>query len=203
MMKTNITRITCGFALLMGACSSSATPLQSGVYEGLQLAVSPGGKIAGYYSESAEDSVKRTCTFFLAGEVSAQQPDTITSWSSSVLAGHIAVNNSGVTLTIPDGQSHAGCMNVLMPEIATGLELETTQKTRWQTLMQVTSSRAYLSATPDIATRRKAWIVKGDVVGVIQTQGNWKEIEYVGDRRKTTHGWVNSNDVQPLTPPAS
>ncbi|EOC0418629.1 hypothetical protein ACI0Z1_003203 [Cronobacter malonaticus] len=94
-------------------------------------------------------------------------------------------------------------MNVLMPEIATGLELETTQQTRWQTLMQVTSQRAWLSATPDIATRRKAWIVKGDVVGVIQTQGNWAEIEYVGDSGKTTHGWVNSNDIQPLTPPAS
>lgn len=202
-MKTNIAHIMCGFSLLIAACSSSATPLQSGVYEGLQLAVSPAGKITGYYSESADDSVKRTCTFFLTGEVSAQQSDTIKSWSSSVLVGHIAATDSGVILTIPDGQSHAGCMNVLMPEIATGLELETTQQTHWQTLMQVTSQRAWLSATPDIATRRKAWIVKGDVVGVIQTQGNWAEIEYVGDSGKTTHGWVNSNDIQPLTPPAS
>ncbi|KMV36478.1 hypothetical protein ACH50_02245 [Franconibacter pulveris] len=94
-------------------------------------------------------------------------------------------------------------MNVLMPEIATGLELETTQQTHWQTLMQVISPRTYLSSTPDAATRRKAWIVKGDVVGVIQTQGGWTEVEYPGNSGKMTHGWVNSNDVQPLTPPAS
>lgn len=192
-----------GFSLLMAVFSSYAATLQSGVYEGLLLAVSPTGKITGYYSESAEDSVKRTCTFFLAGPVSAQQPDAITSWSSSVLAGHITANNTGVTLAIPDGQNHAGCMNVLMPEIATGLELETTQQTHWQTLMQVSSPRTYLSSTPDAATRRKAWIVKGDVVGVIQTQGGWTEVEYPVNSGKMTHGWVNSNDVQPLTPPAS
>ena len=196
-------RMVCGFALFMMAFSSHATTLQSGVYEGLLLAISSKGKITGYYSESAEDSVKRTCTFFLAGHVSAQQPDTITSWSSAMLTGHIAANSTGVTLAIPYGQNHAGCMNVLMPEIATGLELEMTHQTHWQTLMQVSSPRAYLSSTPDAATRHKSWIIKGDVVGVIQTYGGWTEVEYVDDSRKTTHGWVNSNDIQPLSPPAS
>lgn len=202
-MKIKMMRIVCGFSVLMAAFSSYATTLQSGVYEGLLLAVSPTGNITGYYSESAEDSIKRTCNFFLTGHVSAQQPDTITSWSSSVLAGHIAANTAGVTLAIPDGQNHAGCMNVLMPEIATGLELERTRQTQWQTLMKVSSPRAYLSSTPDAATRRKAWIVKGDVVGVIQTLAGWAEVEFVARSGKTTHGWVNSNDVQPLTPPAS
>ena len=94
-------------------------------------------------------------------------------------------------------------MSVLMPEIATGLELETTQQTHWQTLMQVSSPRAYLSATPDAATRRKAWIVKGDVVGVIQKQAGWTKVECVNSSGKTTLGWVSSNDLQPLTPSAS
>jgi len=78
-MTNKVTRIVCGFSLLMVAFSSYATTLQSGVYEGLLLAVSPKGNITGYYAESAEDSVKRTCTFFLAGHLSAQQPDKITS----------------------------------------------------------------------------------------------------------------------------
>ena len=199
-MKTKTTRIVCGFSLLMVAFSSSATTLQSGVYESLLLAVSPAGEITGYYAESADDSVKRTCTFFLKGHVSAQHPDTITSWSSSILAGHIAASNTGVTLAIPDGQNHAGCMSVLMPEIATGLELERTQQTHWLTLMQISSPRAYLSSTPDATTRRNAWLVKEDVVGVIQTQGDWTEVEYIGSSGKTTRGWVNSNEIQPLAP---
>lgn len=202
-MKSKMSRIVCGFSLLTAVFSSWATTLQPGVYEGLRLAVSPTGDITGYYAESAEDSVKRTCAFFLAGHVSGQQPDTITSWSSSVFAGQIAANTTGVTLTIPDGQNHAGCLNVLMPEIATGLELETTQQTRWQALMQVSGPRAYLSSTPSAATRRKAWIVKGDVVGVLQTQAGWTEVEFVNGSGKTTRGWVSSHDVQPLTPPAS
>lgn len=202
-MTNKVTRIVCGFSLLMAAFSSYATTLHSGVYEGLLLAVSPTGNITGHYAESAEDSVKRTCTFFLAGHLSAQQPNRITSWSSSVLPGYIAANSMGVTLTIPDGQNHAGCMSVLMPEIATGLELETTQQTHWQTLMQVSSPRAYLSSTPDAATRRKAWIVKGDVVGVIQKQAGWTKVECINSSGKTTLGWVSSNDLQPLTPSAS
>lgn len=202
MMKNNIRR-ACGLSLLMAVSSSYAATLQSGVYEGLLLAVSSSGNITGYYSESAEDNVKRTCAFSLVGHASAQQPDAITSWSSAVLPGHISTNAMGVTLTIPDGQTHAGCINVLQPEIDTGLELETTQQTHWQTLVQAVSPRVYLSSTPDAATRRKAWIVKGDVVGVIRTQAGWTEIEFVSGAGKTTHGWVNSNEVQTLTPPAS
>lgn len=202
-MTNKVTRIVCGLSLLIVAFSSYATTLHSGVYEGLLLAVSPTGNITGYYSESAEDSVKRTCTFFLTGHVSGQQPVTITSWSSAVRPGHIAANSTGVTLTIPDGQNHAGCMSVMMPEIATGLELETTQQTDWQTLMQVSSPRAYLSTTPDVATRRKAWIVKGDVVGVIQKQAGWTKVEFITGSGKRTLGWVSSAELQPFTPPAS
>ncbi|MBV8875843.1 MAG: hypothetical protein JO014_24300 [Metakosakonia sp.] len=94
-------------------------------------------------------------------------------------------------------------MNVLMPEINTGLELEKTQETHWQTLAQANAERVYLSSTADVGTRRKAWIVKDDVVGVLQTQAGWTQIEFISGTGKTIRGWVNSKEIQPLTPPAS
>lgn len=203
MIKNRLMRVNLVFSLLMAAFSSHADSLHSGVYEGLMLAISPAGHITGYYAESAEDGVKRTCSFSLSGQVSAQETNLITSWSSSVLSGHISATSDGVNLTIPDGQTHAGCINVLMPEINTGLELEKTKETHWQALAQVDAERVYLSSTADVSTRRKAWIVKGDVVGVLQTQAGWTQIEFFGGTGKMIRGWVNSNEIQLLTPPAS
>lgn len=203
MINNRVIRTTLAFPLLMVAVSSHASSLHSGVYEGLMLAISPAGHITGYYAESAEGGVKRTCSFSLSGQVSAQETNSITSWSTSVLPGQISVSTDGIKLTIPDGQTHAGCMNVLMPEINTGLELEKTQETRWQTLAQANAERVYLSSTADVGTRRKAWIVKDDVVGVLQTQAGWTQIEFISGTGKTIRGWVNSKEIQPLTPPAS
>lgn len=203
MINNRVIRTTLAFPLLMVAVSSHASSLHSGVYEGLMLAISPAGHITGYYAESAEGGVKRTCSFSLSGQVSAQETNSITSWSTSVLPGQISVSTDGIKLTIPDGQTHAGCMNVLMPEINTGLELEKTQETRWQTLARANAERVYLSSTADAGTRRKAWIVKDDVVGVLQTQAGWTQIEFISGTGKTIRGWVNSKEIQPLTPPAS
>lgn len=203
MVNNRVMRTTLAFSLLMAAVSSHASSLQSGVYEGLMLAISPAGHITGYYAESAEGGVKRTCSFSLSGQVSAQETNSITSWSTSVLTGQISASTDGVILTIPDGQTHAGCMNVLMPEINTGLELEKTQETHWQTLAQANAERVYLSSTADASTRRKAWIVKDDVVGVLQTQAGWTQIEFISGTGKTIRGWVDNKEIQPLTPPAS
>lgn len=203
MINNRVIRTTLAFPLLMVAVSSHASSLHSGVYEGLMLAISPAGHITGYYAESAEGGVKRTCSFSSSGQVSAQETNSITSWSTSVLPGQISASTDGIKLTIPDGQTHAGCMNVLMPEINTGLELEKTQETRWQTLAQANAERVYLSSTADVGTRRKAWIVKDDVVGVLQTQAGWTQIEFISGTGKTIRGWVNSKEIQPLTPPAS
>lgn len=203
MINNRVIRTTLAFSILMSAFSSYASSLHPGVYEGLMLAISPAGHLTGYYAESATDSVKRTCSFSLSGQVSALETNSITSWSTSVLPGQISASADGVKLTIPDGQTHAGCINVLMPEINTGLELETTQETHWQALAQANAERVYLSSTADVGTRRKAWIVKGDVVGVLQTQAGWTQIEFVSGTGKTIRGWVNSKEIQPLTPPAS
>ncbi|SCB95854.1 hypothetical protein GA0061071_103182 [Kosakonia oryzendophytica] len=183
--------------------ASYAASLQSGIYEGLQLAVSPTGDVTGYYSETLGQGVTRNCSFALAGKVNAVQEADIRSWSSDVLPGHIAATKNGVVLRIPQGQSHDGCINVMVPLIDEGLELERTRQTRWLSMAEVSGERVYLSNSPDVATRRKAWLVKGDVVGVVKNQSGWTQIEFVSESGKTTAGWVESSKIKPLTPPAA
>lgn len=189
-------------ALSVPAASYAAT-LHSGVYESLQLAVSPSGDVTGYYIETMGAGVTRTCAFALAGKVNAAQEADIRSWSSDVLPGHIAATEKGVVLRIPQRQSHDGCMNVMMPLIDDGLELDATRKTHWLSMAEVSGERVYFNNAPDAATRRKAWIVKGDVVGVLKSQPGWTQIEFLSESGKSTTGWVESSELKPLTPPAS
>lgn len=77
MINNRVIRTTLAFSVLMSAFSSCASSLHSGVYEGLILAISPAGHITGYYAESAEDGVKRTCSFSLSGQVSAQETNAL------------------------------------------------------------------------------------------------------------------------------
>lgn len=203
-MKNSTVKLFLGFYSLLSAGFAYASPLYSGVYEGLLLAVSSSGNITGYYSESAEDSVQRTCTFFLSGNVSGKAEMAITSWSSpqSILPGKIRGNTDGVTLTIPEGQNHAGCISVILPDINSGLDLEMTKQTHWQSLVQAINPRVYLNSTPNQDTQRKAWVVKGDVAGVLQTESGWTQIQYVNSDGKATSGWVQDSDILPITPPA-
>lgn len=179
-----------------------AATLQSGVYEELQLAVSPSGEVTGYYSETMGVGVTRNCAFALAGKVSPTGAAEISSWSSDVLPGHLSATADGVALAIPNGQSHDGCMNVMVPQINEGIALSKTQSTQWISLAEVVDDRVYLSSTPDASTRRKAWIVKDDVVGVLKTGQGWTQIQFISEAGKSTTGWVNSTSIKPLTPPA-
>ncbi|TCC14684.1 hypothetical protein E0L21_00030 [Kosakonia quasisacchari] len=179
-----------------------AATLQSGVYEELQLAVSPSGEVTGYYSETMGVGVTRNCAFALAGNVSQNGEAEISSWSSDVLPGHLSATADGVTLKIANGQSHDGCMNVMVPQINEGIALSKTQSTQWISLAEVVDDRVYLSSTPDASTRRKAWIVKDDVVGVLKTGQGWTQIQFISEAGKSTTGWVNSKSIKPLTPPA-
>lgn len=187
-------------ALLVSTSGMAAT-LHSGIYEELQLAVSPQGKITGYYSETLGVGVTRTCAFALAGEVSAKGDAKIASWSSEVLPGHLVATADGVTLTVPGGQSHDGCVNAMLPLINDGLALGKTRDTAWQSMAQVRAERLYFYRQPEETTRRKAWIVQDDVVGVLQAKGEWTQVEYLSDEGKSTTGWVKSAALAPLTPP--
>jgi len=190
------------FTLLVSTSGMAAT-LHSGIYEELQLAVSPQGKITGYYSETLGVGVTRTCAFSLAGEVSAKGDAKIASWSSEVMPGQLVATADGVTLSVPGGQNHDGCSSVMPPLINDGLELSKTRDTAWQSLAQVRAERLYFYRQPEEKTRRKAFIVQDDVVGVLQTQGEWTQVEYLSDEGKSTTGWVKSAALAPLTPPAS
>ncbi|CRM79196.1 hypothetical protein [Pseudomonas sp. 31 R 17] len=170
--------------------------LQSGKYEGLMLAVTPQQQVEGFYSEAMGEGVTRGCSFFLQGK-----PEALTTWREAAYPGSVAVAADGVTLTVEQGRQHPGCINVLMPDIATGLELSRTARKKWIGLVTVSAEKAYLLKTPGAKATKRPYIVKNNVVGVLAFKDGWAQVEFINADERSFTGWISQDQYTRLTAP--
>ncbi|AZE90647.1 hypothetical protein [Pseudomonas orientalis] len=170
--------------------------LQSGKYEGLMLAVTPQQQIEGFYLEAMGEGVTRSCSFFLQGK-----PEALTTWREVAYPGSVAASADGVTLTVEQGRQHPGCINVLMPEIATGLELSQTARKKWIALVTVAAEKAYLLKTPGAKATKRPYIVRNDVVGVLAFKDGWAQVEFINADERSFTGWISQGQYARLTAP--
>ena len=162
------------------------------------LAVTPDHKVEGFYSESMGEGVTRSCAFYLQGK-----PDTLTTWFDDAYAGSVAPSSDGVTLTVEQGRQHPGCINVLMPEIATGLDLTQTANKKWIGLVTVSADKAYLLKTPVTKAAKRPYIVKNDVVGVLAFKDGWAQVEFINADDRSFTGWISQDQYRRLAAPAA
>ncbi|WP_219269221.1 hypothetical protein [Pseudomonas sp. Xaverov 259] len=175
---------------------AGAAELHSGKYEGLMLAVTPEHQVEGYYAEELGEGVTRSCTFYLQG-----QPEALTTWLDKAYPGSVAASSDGVTLTVEQGREHPGCISVLMPEIATGLDLTQTASKQWIGLVTVTADKAYLLDEPDADAAKRPYIVKDDVVGVLAFKDGWARVEFTNAKDHTYTGWISQDQYARLVAP--
>ncbi|WP_122412922.1 hypothetical protein [Pseudomonas viridiflava] len=167
--------------------------LRSGKYEQLLLAVTPEGQIEGFYAEERGTGTTFSCAFYLQGKVESGKASPVSSWLDEVYPGTVEPSIDGVVLTIEQGQQHPGCMNVLMPDISTGLDLSRTASKKWIGLVTVTANKAWLQKTPDARSTRGAYIVKGDVVGVLAFKDGAVKVEFVDGDNRSFIGWIGQD----------
>jgi hypothetical protein len=177
----------------------SATQLKSGVYEGLLLAVDRSKHVTGYYREVEGEGVTKSCTFFLSGQQKGVGADIVT-WGAEAFPGSIKAVSQGVILRIEKGRDHPGCASVLPPLISEGMLFDRVSTADWTSLRRVVVRRAYFFKSPGSTVRAGAYVVLGDVVGVIEGRGTWLKIEYAGN---DTHviGWLLAADTTEFRPP--
>mgnify|MGYP003599264180 FL=1 len=175
---------------------AGSAALHSGKYEGLMLAVTPGHQVEGFYQESMGEGVARGCTFYLQGK-----PEALTTWLDAAYPGSVAAASDGVTLTVAQGRQHPGCINVLMPEIATGLELSQTASKQWIGLVRVSADKAYLLKTPGAKAAKRPYIVKHDVVGVLAFKDGWAQVEFINADDRSFTGWISQGQYARLAAP--
>jgi hypothetical protein len=203
-MKTIKAFWAASVCIALGACffvdeAWSQTQLKSGIYEGLMLAVDAQGDVTGYYRDVEGSGVTKTCSFFLAGREKSGRADVVT-WNVEAFPGSLQSADQGVVLRIENGRDHPGCASVLPPLISEGMLLDLDSGANWISLRRVTAKRSYLLKKPNDRKGGGAYLVTGDLVGVISQSRDWLDVEYANAGRRT-RGWLRATDTAELKPP--
>ena len=195
-------RLVSALTVLLATLSACAetTPLEPGVYENLLIAVNKDGLVTGYYRESQGEGVVKNCEFFFKGEAKNGMAN-IAVWGDQVFDGKIKAGAEDLNLKIEKGRELPGCGLVLMPEIANGLDFDLLTKAPWSELRRITNEKSFFYSEPKADKQLKAYLVKGDVVGVVASQGDWLQIDYYSSNGKTSRRWVSAKDTSVLQTP--
>jgi hypothetical protein len=210
-----LTRMGWGAAalLLVAGCAQAAAPpppapaasFRSGQYEALVLGVDPSGRVTGSFRMEQGEGVTKVCAFSFTGRAqgasAAVRVQGRPRGAAPALAGRLEATADGVTLRLPGADALPGCGLVLGPMIegADGLELSRTGPGTWRELAEVKAARAPLRPAPGGPAGR-AYVVAGDVVGVLERRGAAVRVVYPSDRARPSQGWVAAAELAPLTP---
>ena len=63
----------------------------------------------------------------------------------------------------------------------------------WIGLVTVTADKAWLQKTPDARSTRGAYIVKGDVVGVLAFKDGAAKVEFIDGDNRSFMGWIGQD----------
>ncbi|HEX8530111.1 MAG TPA: hypothetical protein VF646_08805 [Cytophagales bacterium] len=190
--------------LLLGTLAFDTPRIASGRYETLHLAYNPATrKVTGYFEQSGgyDENTKApmfSCAFYLEGEMQRHAVPIRTYYPAArpedVINGTLRViNGSEVSVKLP--QEHGGCWNVQHfadEPVPFGL----TGKTDWLEIRYVTAAKAYFHADTLESTRRKAYVVAGNVVYLDRRQGGWAHGRYYG--KAVTAGWLKLDQLNKL-----
>ena len=182
------------------APAAGAAPIASGAYDNtLLLAVGPGGQLTGYFSMSQPGPPQIDCIASfrgkLAGASGAVAAYDAADPKTDVINGRITGTGAGaVRITLPS--EPPGCGNIWSfanKDNPADFTLQTAKP--WTSVRVVKADKAYFSPTPGAAHGR-AYIVKGDGVGVRAAQAGWVQADFVGETH-TSSGWLKETDLYP------
>src|SRR3974390_551574 len=174
-------RLRAGLVALIAALPAAAIAapaLQSGVYDNtLILAVEPGGAVSGYFDMT--QGPQFSCIFYLRGRLAGNAASLDSYFpgepKDDPIAGRLTASAGGkVRLTLKS--EHGGCGNVWHFADADNPADFTLQSAQpWTAVRVVKAAKAYFSPAPG-APHGRAYVVKGDGVGVRSVQNGWAQV---------------------------
>jgi hypothetical protein len=179
----------------------------SGRYEELLIGIDQdGGVITGFYENGTgwdeETKAPRfVCRFYLYGEKQEDSFKIITWWPGDDLEDPI---NGELTFNADDSVSvrleseHGGCWNVnhFADKDPSKHSLDKTGS--WTSIRVVKGRRAYFHDKPDAQTRRRAYLIKDNVIRIFSQMPGWVLAEF-GDE-KISRGWIKQSDLYDFRP---
>jgi hypothetical protein len=187
---------------LLGGAADAAPRIASGAYDNtLLIGVDPvSGAVSGYFDMTQGGQPSFSCIFYLKGRLAGGTAKVATFFpddpKGDLIAGSLTSQGAGkVRVALP--AEHGGCANVWQFADASQPADFALQKAQpWMSVRVVKAEKAYFYAAPGAAAHGKAYIVKGDGVGVRAVQPGWAQADFVGGTR-TSSGWLRESDLYP------
>jgi hypothetical protein len=174
--------------------------VSTGVYnDGLLVGFDPTTKtVSGYYhSETGQGQF--SCIFYLEGRLGGRSSPISTYFpeepAADLIKGNLVLEAPQKLKVLLDSE-HGGCWNVRhFADETEPAEFTLDAAYAWIAVAVVRSERAYFFENPTSRTHRKAYVVKGDGVGVRAKKPGWLQVDYVDPDGRTASGWIRQGDV--------
>jgi hypothetical protein len=211
-MKTN----TLILAIAIGLSISSTAGIgqdkikpRSGQYDELLIGIDQDkGVVTGFYENGTgwDEKTKAprfVCSFYLYGEMRGDSFKIATWWPGDdreeTINGQLTFNADG-SVSIHLESEHGGCWNVNHFADKDPSNHSLDKPGSWTSVRVVKLRRAYFHDKADERTRRRSYVVKGNVIKVFADMPGWILAEY--GEEKTSKGWIKESDLYDFRPTA-
>mgnify|MGYP003467277649 CR=1 FL=1 len=192
MIKT----ISIALSLLTIGVASADSHFKAGQYEFVKMAVTPDNRVEGYYHEVMGEGVSRTCKFFFEGAIDPDGYTYVNTWLDTNIEG--VIDNQIDSLFIELANDHPGCSSVTAGEAKYGLNLSLLENKPWIGLGVIKEAKVYLNLAPIAGTESKVYIVKDDVISIIDVKDDYTSIEYINNNNKSFKGWIKNSSYSSI-----
>lgn len=179
--------------------------IKSGEYDGgtMFIAYNPIKKIiTGYYENSTgldekTNNPKFSCAFYLEGKYNINKTQITTyspKYDDDIIKGELQINkDKEINIKLED--EHGGCWNVEhFKEEFVNLDLDTEKK--WIEIRYINIPKSFFYSDKNEISKKRAFLIKGDVVFIDTIDGNWVHCIYKG--KKITQGWIKLDELNIL-----
>lgn len=129
------------------------------------------------------------CSFLFVGRIENSKIEIASSDTKGIIE---LLENDRVKISLKE--EPGGCWNVEPRFDEEGVIFELTEREEWKFIGMVSSERAYFYNSPDEKERGKSYIIEGDILRVLEVEGDWVRGEYHGSQGITT-GWIKESDL--------
>lgn len=175
--------------------------LETGIYDnGLKLAFNPSTNVitgifenySGYDNKTGDPAF--SCIFYIHGLLKDSTSRIETYFpldkKDDLVIGKIKlIAKDKISIKLDD--EHGGCWNVMSFDDFTNFKLR--ENKIWIEIRYIAIEKAFFHSEKDQSTKRKAYVLKGDLVFIDKIDSEWVHCSYHG--KTVTTGWLKPNSV--------
>jgi hypothetical protein len=169
--------------------------------EGLNIAFNPTNKlITGFYEgysgidETTGEPIF-SCIFYITGKCQNEESVIKTYYpldkEEDIITGKLRIENDS-TISIMLNEEHGGCWNV-WSFVNDFSEFKLKKDENWLEIRFIDIEKAFFYSDKKEETKRKAYMIKGDVIYIDKIEKEWVHCKYY--EKTVTEGWIKKESL--------